>query len=72
MKKTHVIIFILYVLIVLLCIASAVMEVRAQETYIWWLPIMYDNYNPQRAGCELPGTVNCNSGPPFSPPNLFP
>jgi hypothetical protein len=72
MKRTHAITLILVLLILSLCVVSAFQEVKAQETHIMWLPLMYDNYNPARHGCDLPDTVNCNSGPPFSPPNLFP
>jgi hypothetical protein len=72
MKKTHIVIAILYLLILILCLLATFHEAKAQETHILWLPLMYDNYNPARVGCELPGTDNCNSGPPFSPPNLFP
>ena len=44
-------------------------EADASQTCIQWLPMVYMNYRPARAGCELPDDAACTSGPPFSSPN---
>jgi hypothetical protein len=67
MKKVLILaIAILVLLTLVFLVVDGYQKAQAAANYVWWLPIVYNDYNPHRYGCQLPDGAPCQGGPPFS------
>jgi len=66
MRKMLIIAMAILVLLTIVFLVAEDQKAQAAANYVWWLPIVHNNYNPSRYGCQPPDGAPCRGDPPFS------